>query len=930
MRRAYQFSVRRSHALYARTGEMKTAEIRERFLKYFEKNQHTIVESSPLVPANDPTLLFTTAGMVQFKDVFLAKESRPYTRATSVQKCVRAGGKHNDLENVGFTARHHTFFEMLGNFSFGDYFKKDAIRFAWQFITEELGLPKDKLYVTVFETDDEAAAIWHEQEGVSLDRIYRLGEADNFWAMGDTGPCGPCTEIYFDRGPKYGKDDFLESQAANEDRFMEFWNLVFMQYNRDAKGELTPLPKPSVDTGAGLERIASILQEVDTNYDTDIFRQIIAEIEKLSGVEYIRSSPLAASFRVIADHARAAAFLIGDGILPSNEGRGYVLRRILRRAIRHGKKLGFEKPFMSRAAGFVIDQMRAAYPDLQTQRAFIERAILAEEEQFFKTLDKGLAYTMEVISRVAPAARVEVGGPTGWVFPGEDAFKLHDTFGFPLDLTRVIVEEHHGQVDERGFETAMAKQRAESRKSWKGSGAEALDAIYLQLAAELKERSKLPKFVGFESLTADGEVLAILRQGEQKIERIDSIEASALASTADSADAAIVEVVFSRTPFYAESGGQVGDKGRLAGVGTDLEAEVLDVQKPVPDLIVAHVRLQKGRLELGQKIRQETDRELRLLTTRNHTATHLLHWALRKHLGPHVKQAGSIVTPDLLRLDFSHFEALGVEDLRAIEDLINEKIWRNDGVKKVVMAKEAAIAAGAIAFFGEKYGDTVRVVSVGDFSTELCGGCHVDQSSDIHLFKIISEASIAAGVRRIIAYTSKGAYQYLRNRNDLLGAVKETIKAQTIEEIPARLDRMAESERGLRKQLEQILAKAAAGEADDLFAGARNLGGGRLIAGLVALDSQGAKKLRDLGESLRNRAADAVIVLGMQDGEKANLLVAIGKDAQKKWNASEILKRLAPMIEGRGGGKPDLAQAGGTKVSGLQDALKAAEVLLAN
>jgi alanyl-tRNA synthetase len=464
---------------------MKTAEIREKFLNYFERNQHQVVESSSLVPSNDPSLLFTTAGMVQFKDVFLGKDLRPYKRATTAQKCVRAGGKHNDLENVGFTARHHTFFEMLGNFSFGDYFKKDAIRFAWEFITKELQFPVDKLYVTVFETDDEAADIWHKQEGVAKNRIYRLGEADNFWSMGETGPCGPCTEIYFDRGPKYGRDDFLESQAANEDRFMEFWNLVFMQYDRDSKGVMNPLPKPSVDTGAGLERIAAISQEADTNYDTDAFLHIITETSKLAGVDYVRSSDLAASFRVIADHSRAAAFLVSDGVLPSNEGRGYVLRRIMRRAIRHGKKLGFEKPFLHKTVGFVVDQMRDAYPNLQTQRAFIERAVLAEEEQFFKTLDRGLALLDEEIGKLATKT-----------LPGEIAFKLYDTFGFPLDLTRVISSERGISVDEKGFETAMAKQRAESRKSWKGSGAEALDAVYLQLATDLKAKKKMPEFVG--------------------------------------------------------------------------------------------------------------------------------------------------------------------------------------------------------------------------------------------------------------------------------------------------------------------------------------------------------------------------------------------------------------------------------------------------
>jgi alanyl-tRNA synthetase len=904
---------------------MKTAEIREKFLKYFERNQHQIVESSSLVPSNDPSLLFTTAGMVQFKDVFLGKDKRSYTRATTAQKCVRAGGKHNDLENVGFTARHHTFFEMLGNFSFGDYFKKDAIRFAWEFITKELQFDPDKLYVTVFETDDEAADIWHKQEGVPKNRIYRLGEKDNFWSMGDTGPCGPCTEIYYDRGPKYGRDDFMESQAANEDRFMEFWNLVFMQYDRDAKGVMNPLPKPSVDTGAGLERIAAIAQKADTNYDTDAFLQIIEETSKLAGIEYVRSEPLAASFRVIADHSRAAAFLISDGVLPSNEGRGYVLRRIMRRAIRHGyMKLGFKSKFMFKTCGFVIDQMKDAYPNLQTQRAFIERVVSAEEEQFFKTIEKGISLFTEVTEKLGAKST-----GSGWVFPGEDAFKLYDTFGFPLDLTRTMAEELGGKVDEAGFETAMAKQRTASRKSWKGSGAEALDGVYLALATDLKAKKKLPEFVGYDSLTADGEVLAILRQGDQKVELVNEVVASSLALTADSADAAIVEVVFSKTPFYGESGGQVGDKGRVIGIGSDLEAEVIDVQKPVPDLTVAHLRIIKGALKVGAKVRQDTDREIRALTTRNHTATHLLQWALRKHLGDHVKQAGSIVTPDLLRFDFSHFEALKPADLRAIEDLINDKIWKNDGVKKVSMAKEAAIKAGAIAMFGEKYGDTVRVVSIGDFSTELCGGCHVDQSRDIHLFKIVSETSIAAGVRRLIAYTSKGAYEFLRARNDMLAGVKEMIKAQTVEEVPAKLDRMADGEKALRKQLEGILAKAAAGEADALFAGAKMLGGGKLISGMVELDSSGAKKLRDLADALKNRAADGVIVLGMQDGDKASLIVAVGKDAQKKWNANEVLKQLAPLIEGKGGGKPDLAQAGGAKPAGLADALKTAATLLA-
>ena len=900
---------------------MKASEIRSRFLKYFEKNGHTIVESSSLVPQNDPTLLFTNAGMVQFKDVFLGKDKRAYTRATTSQKCVRAGGKHNDLENVGFTARHHTFFEMLGNFSFGDYFKKDAIRFAWEFVTKELGLPKDRLYVTVYEKDDEAADLWHKQEGVPKDRIYRFGEKDNFWSMGDTGPCGPCSEIFIDRGEKYSCGKPSCGMGCDCDRYMEFWNLVFMQFERGADGKLVPLPKPSVDTGAGLERLASILQNVDTNYDTDVFHDIILKTAELTKFPYKPGDPSAVSFRVIADHSRATAFLIGDGVMPSNEGRGYVLRRIMRRAIRHGKKLGLNAPFLHKTTGFVIEQMQSAFPDLVEKRAFIEKAVLAEEEQFFRTLERGITLLEEAMAGLGASKTL----------PGDVAFKLYDSFGFPLDLTRVICAEKGLAVDEPGFETCMDRQREMARKAWKGSGDEAINAVYLQVAQELAANQKTPKFVGYDRTSANGTCLAILVPGEKGIQKADFFAAPPIAATSDSAEnAAIIEAVFSETPFYGESGGQVGDRGRISGEG--FEGDVIDVQKPVPDLIVAHIRPRLGRLQVGKTYREETDSELRSLIARNHTATHLLHWALREVLGKHVKQAGSLVASDLLRFDFSHFQAMTGDELKRVEDMINERVWSAEKVDKREMKKDEAIAAGAIAFFGEKYGDKVRVVRVGDFSTELCGGTHVDNSSEIHLFKIANESGIAAGVRRIVAYTSKGAFEYLRARDGDLKEVRDRLKASSTDEIMGKLDRISQNERELRKQIEQMQAKSASGEVDEMLGQAKVVGGARIVTAICAPDAQGVKRLRDLSEILRQKAPNAALVLGMKDpgGEKVNLLVAVGPEAPKALNANDLLKELAPLIEGRGGGKPDLAQAGGTRPAGLQAAMDAAVKLISS
>ncbi len=900
---------------------MKIEEIRSRFLKYFERNGHTVVESSPLIPQNDPTLLFVNAGMVQFKDVFLGKDPRPYTRAVTVQKCVRAGGKHNDLENVGFTARHHTFFEMLGNFSFGDYFKKDAIRFAWEFVTQELKLPKDRLFVTVFEKDDEAAEIWHQQEGVPKDRIYRFGEKDNFWSMGDTGPCGPCSELFIDRGAQYGCGKSTCAMGCDCDRYMEFWNLVFMQYDRDSTGKLTPLPKPSVDTGAGLERIASILQEVATNYDTDGFSEVIARTSQLAQEvtetkpTYSPSSPDAASFRVIADHSRSAAFLIGDGVMPSNEGRGYVLRRIMRRAIRHGKKLGFTAPFLHKTVGYVVDQMKGAYPDLVEKRAFIEKATLAEEEQFFRTLEKGLQLLDEETAKIGSAKAL----------PGAVAFKLYDTFGFPLDLTRVICSEKNLSVDEAGFEKCMDAQRAESRKNWKGSGQASLDAIYLKLVGELREKNRLPKFVGYHSHSADAECVAILAAQGETLQSVAEFTAPSLAQSADSTEkSALIECVFAETPFYGESGGQAGDHGRVRSHDGAFEGEVIDVQKPTPELIVAHVRPIKGTLRTGMRILQETDTELRALTARNHTATHLLHWALREVLGKHVKQAGSLVNSDLLRFDFSHFQAVTEEEIQRIEDLINEKVWNGDSVLKAEMAKDQAIAMGAMAMFGEKYGDVVRVVRVGDYSTELCGGTHVDNSAEIHLFKIASEGGIAAGVRRMIAHTSKGAFEYLRSREKILRGVRDQLKAASVEEVQGRIERIFQNERELKKQIDGFQAKAAAGEVDTILESAIPIAaGGKLLAAVCLPDNQGIKKLRDLADRLKQKAPDAVVVLGLEEPEakKAALLIAVGPQGPKGVQANELLKQLAPFIDGKGGGKPDLAQAGGTKPQGLSDAI---------
>lgn len=867
--------------------KLKTAEIREVFLKHFEDNGHTRVASSSLVPVNDPTLLFTSAGMVQFKDVFTGIEKRPYTRATTAQKCLRAGGKHNDLENVGFTGRHHTFFEMMGNFSFGDYFKKEAIRLAWDLVTNKLGLPKDRLYVTVFREDDEAFDIWHKQEGVPTDRILRFNEADNFWSAGDVGPCGPCTEIYYDQGESFNTGDPDKDRMGGDgDRYLEFYNLVFMQYNRDAGGNLSPLPKPSVDTGLGLERTAAILQGARNNYEADGFVSIFKTIEALSGQKYEGGmKEKSVAMRVVADHLRATSFLIADGVLPSNEGRGYVLRRILRRAVRYGKKLGFTDPFLTKLVPALVQDMGVAYPELKTKQGFIQTVLKAEEEKFFDTLEKGLSILEEALRKVP--ARAAISGAT--------AFLLYDSFGFPLDLTRVIAKEQGKTVDEAGFEVAMEKQREQSRAAQDdGHSGSPGDPKYLKLV----EEKKFTEFTGYGICEDHGKLIAFLpaANGEE------------------------FDAIFDRSPFYAESGGQVGDSGAIYQ-GETLVARVADVRKPHPNLTVLHGKVEKGqKLTVGQSYRQCVTRDERLRTAANHTATHLLHWALRDVLGTHVKQAGSLVTPDLLRFDFTHFQAMTPEEVEKVERIINQKVSAGDPVGTRVMTKDAAIQAGAMALFGEKYDNDVRVVNVGDFSTELCGGTHVENAAQIRLFVLANETGIAAGVRRIIAYTGDGALKYFQEKMKLLDEVKSSLKVTGDNEISKKLERVLVREKELEKKLSQLEASNAGSIAKELVAKAQEKNGVQFVVHNAG--PCGIEQLRLLSERIRDSFPKGVIGLGGSDENKAYLIVGVSQDLTGRIQAGKVIQAIAPQIEGKGGGKPELAQAGGSKKAGLDAALK--------
>ena len=880
---------------------MKTptaAEIRESFLRFFEERGHRRVASSSLVPQNDPTLLFTNAGMVQFKDVFTGRERRDYARATTSQKCVRAGGKHNDLENVGFTARHHTFFEMLGNFSFGDYFKKDAVAWAWEFVTSPrwLGLDRTRLAATVFDGegglpwDEEAFELWKAQ-GVPPDRIHKLGAKDNFWAMGDTGPCGPCSEIHFFQGNDI---PCAEEEAGRKclgvacdcDRWLEIWNLVFMQFERGQDGNLTPLPKPSIDTGAGLERMASVAQGKRSNYDTDLFQSIIRAIEKVSGKRYGAGLDDDVSMRVIADHARATAFLVGDGVLPANEGRGDVLRRIMRRAIRHGKRLGMEKLFLADVCAAVIEEMGEAYPEARDNRAFVVKVAQQEEESFRRTLDRGLAILEEEMARLAK------GGEK--TLPGKVAFQLYDTFGFPMDLTRVIAGERGLSVDEAGFDRYMAEQR--ERSEWKGSDQHAVAELHQQIANELGET----RFLGYETPTAKAEVKAILANGARH----------AKASRGDK-----VEIVVAATPFYGESGGQVGDTGTI--VGPSGKVEVRDARRPVPGLVVHVGVVESGEVAVGDVVELAVDDRRRDLIRANHSATHLLHHALRERLGEHVKQAGSIVAPDHLRFDFSHFQPLGAEDLQAIERRVNDLVRENAGTETAVLELRDARKTGAIMIFGEKYGDVVRVVRMGP-SKELCGGTHVRRTGDIAFFKIASEESIAAGVRRIVAYTGSRAVELSQREAEELRRAAALLKAGAFE-VSQKIEAAQRRLKDLERALEEAKGKVASAQSGDLAAQAADVNGAKVLAARVQGDG---KALRELADKLRDRLGKGVVALASEQEGKAILLVAVTKDLVAKLKAGDLVREAAKLVGGSGGGKPDLAQAGGPDPSGIERALE--------
>jgi alanyl-tRNA synthetase len=875
---------------------MTGKEIRARFLQYFADRGHTVVASSGILPKNDPTLMFANAGMNQFKDCFLGLEDRGYYRAASSQKCVRAGGKHNDLENVGRTARHHTFFEMLGNFSFGDYFKKEAIAFAWEFLTKELKIDKDRLYVTVYNDDDEAADIWHLQEGIPRERIFRFGEKDNFWSMGDTGPCGPCSEIFYDQGPEVGCDSPDCNVGCECDRYMEIWNNVFMQFNRSSDGTMTPLPKPSVDTGMGLERVSAVMQGVKSNYDIDILQGIIRHIERLTGKLYGADEKDNVSMRVIADHARAVTFLICDGALPSNEGRGYVLRRIMRRAARHAKMLGCAEPMLYNMVDAVRETMGDAYPELKEREVYIKKVVLGEEQRFAETLDRGLAILNDEVAALRQAGKN--------VIPGDVLFKLYDTYGFPTDLTGDIVESEGFTIDEAGFELCMERQRAQAREHWKGSGEEGIAQVY----KELHNSGIRGLFVGYDEMSTYAPILAIVRDGV-------SVEAAVAGDS--------IAVITERTPFYGDSGGQKGDCGTISTGNAHLD--VIAASRPYIDLIVHHTVVTEGVLNVGDAADLKVSKPERDATCRNHTATHLLQSALRQVLGDHVKQAGSLVSQGRLRFDFTHFSAVSDEELRSIETLVNRFILANDQVITREMNVAEAIEAGATALFDEKYGDSVRVVKVGEVSMELCGGTHVRAAGDIGLFKIVSEAGIAAGVRRIEALTGLGALDFVRQLEDEQREIAALLKAESGNSRD-RLEKLLVRQREYQREIESLQARLNVAASGDLLSNAVEVAGVRLLA--VQVQVEDVKALRDLSDTLKDAIGEGVVVLGAAIGGKANLLVAVTKSLSSSIKAGDIIKQIAPLVGGSGGGKPELAQAGGSHPEKLDEALAAVAGIL--
>ncbi|MGD1069425.1 MAG: alanine--tRNA ligase [Bryobacteraceae bacterium] len=864
-------------------------DIRQRFLDFFHARGHRIVRSNSLVPANDPTLLFTNAGMNQFKEVFLGLEKRDYTRATSSQKCVRAGGKHNDLENVGYTRRHHTFFEMLGNFSFGDYFKAEAIEFAWDLITKDYGLPKDKLYITVFREDDEAERLWQQVAGVSKDRIFRLDEKDNFWQMGDTGPCGPCSEIHYDLGPEAAEPGREHEQFPSDagGRFVEIWNLVFMQFNKDSSGLMTPLPRPSIDTGMGLERVAAVLQGKISNYDTDLIRPIIDRAGELFGTAYGSNDKTDTALRINADHARATAFLIHDGVMPSNDGRGYVLRKIMRRAMRHARLGGKQEPYLYELTGFVAELMRPAYPELMESVQRVARIVKDEEHRY--------ATTFLVAEKVFSD---ELASLTTKAVPGAISFKLYDTFGLALDEQEEMARERGFEIDRDAFENEMRHQRERARLSWKGGDKAAIAPVYRQLLEQGRTR-----FLGYDQLDAVSKVTAVL--ADQQL--MDDIGPGTEA-----------EVVLDQTPFYAETGGQVGDRGVLYDAHTgETVATVLDTYPAVPGLTVHKIRTQRS-LSPGDELRAQVAAPERLSTQRNHTATHLLQAALRQVLGPHVKQAGSVVEPPRLRFDFTHYAGLDPAEIAEIERLVNHQILRNTQVTTNVMAIDEAIATGAMALFGEKYGDQVRVVSIPDFSKELCGGTHVARTGDIGVFKIISESSISAGVRRIEAITGEPAVQQFQQSTEALHRMSGMLRVSE-PELVEQVERLLAEKRASERQIDHLKTKIAQSAAHDLESKAREKNGARFIAAQV--DGLDRQQMRALADALRNKWRSGVIVLGSAEDGAVSIVAAVTKDLTGRLQAGKLISALALAVGGKGGGRPDMAEGGGKDPSALPQAL---------
>ncbi len=871
---------------------MKTGnEIRKLFLDYFRKHGHQIVRSSSLVPQDDPTLLFVNAGMVQFKRVFLGEEKRDYNRAVTSQKCVRAGGKHNDLENVGYTARHHTFFEMLGNFSFGDYFKEKAVEFGWDLLTNGYGFPEDKLWVSIYLDDDDAHDIWEKGIGVPSQKILRFDEKDNFWAMGDTGPCGPCSEIHYDRGAAFGCGRPDCAVGCDCDRWLEIWNLVFMQFNRDASGEMTPLPKPSIDTGMGLERVVSVLQDAPTNYDIDLMIPIMEKAEDLSGKSRRDSFETDVAMKVIADHSRAAAFLIGDGVLPSNEGRGYVLRRIMRRAIRYGRNIGLTKPFLHDTASVVFDIMKPAYPELTDASAFITNVIKNEELRFTETLDHGLRLLTDTLENMKARGETQV--------PGDVIFKLYDTFGFPVDIVQDVVRDKEMTLDMAGFDRNMEKQREQSRSV--ASFAQISDAYKNLSATGFK-----PEFTGYRTVEDTARVTLMVKDGQE-------------AKEAAAGDA--VEVVTDKTPFYGESGGQVGDTGVIAGEN-GLEIRVEDTVKDPTGLTIHKGKVLAGTIKTSDPVTLKVDRKGRGATALNHTATHILHYALRKVLGDHVKQAGSLVAPDRFRFDFTHFSQPTVEELYEIERIVNERVRQNVPVDIAEMDAEEAFQSGATALFEEKYGDRVRVISLGDFSRELCGGTHTRATGDIGLFRIVGETSIAAGIRRIEALTGEKAYEYTQENDRILHAAAGKLreKPQALED---RLDKLLTRQKSLEKEVDALKARMAtmttADGGDEIK---KTVGGVSVLIKKVNVDKPAA--LRDLADKFKQKIGSGVVVLGAPAGEKVLLIAVVTDDLTDRFHAGNIVKEVAAAVGGGGGGRPDMAQAGGTKPENLDEALEKA------